>query len=322
MSQYRIAVLRGGPSEEHDVSLRTGAALLEALPKDRVIPVDVVITRAGEWLHDGRRLMPERILDMVDGVIIGLHGAYGEDGKVQRLLERRGVPFAGSGSYASAIAMHKAITKDHLRDSDIKLAPHMLVSHMSRGQTTEIARGLSALFGPEYVIKPVQSGSSHGVRIVENPSKLAQALEEALSVYEQVIVEKRIRGKEATCGVIENFRGESLYALPPIEIVPAGSQQFFDYEAKYNGASEEICPGRFSASEKEELMRLARFVHEELGLRHYSRSDFILAEDGVYFLEANTLPGLTQASLVPLALRSVGSSLEDFASHLVDTITV
>lgn len=321
MSQYRIAVLRGGPSEEYDVSLRTGAALLDALPKESVVPVDVVITKAGEWLHDGRRQMPERILDTVDGVIVGLHGAYGEDGKVQRLLERHGIPFTGSGSYASAIAMHKGITKDHLRDQDVKLAPHMLVSQSSRGQTYEVAQGIKELFGPEYVIKPVQSGSSHGVMMVQNPMLLPRALEDALNVYDQVIVEKRIRGKEATCGVIEGFRGEDLYALPPIEIVPAASQEFFDYDAKYNGASQEICPGRFSTAEKDTLMRLSQQIHTTLGLRHYSRSDFILAEDGIYFLEVNTLPGLTEASLIPLSLRAVGSSLEDFAAHLVAQLT-
>lgn len=317
MSRYRIAVLRGGPSEEHEVSLKTGSALLNALPKDKVTPVDVVITRAGEWICDGRRYMPERILDTVDGVMLGLHGAYGEDGKIQRLLERRGVPFTGSGSYSSAIAMHKGITKDHLRDTEIKFAPHMLVSRSSGEQLHDIARGISVLFGPEYVIKPVRSGSSHGVEIADR-AHLAESLDKALKNYEQVIVEKRIHGTEATCGVIENFRGESLYALPPIEIVPSPTHSFFDYEAKYGGASEEICPGRFSDAVRDDLMRFARMVHTTLILRHYSRSDFIVADDGIYFLEVNTLPGLTKTSLLPKALESVGSSLEVLAEHLVD----
>ena len=320
MSKYRIAVLRGGPSEEHEVSLKTGAALLRALSEglshERVTPLDVTITRAGEWTIDGRRHMPEQILQHVDGVIIGLHGAYGEDGKVQRVLERHGVPFTGSGSYSSAIAMHKGITKDHLREHPILLAPHMLVSRSSKEQVHAVSEGIAALFGPRYVIKPVRSGSSHGVRTATR-AELPRALAEALETYDQVIVEKQIEGTEATVGVIEHFRDEPLYALPPIEIIPAKERAFFDYEAKYNGASEEICPGRFDEATKQQLMELARLVHTELGLAHYSRSDFIVASDGIYFLEVNTLPGLTESSLVPRALEAVGSSLPAFADHLV-----
>ncbi len=316
MSKYRIAVLRGGPSEEHEVSLRTGAALLAALPYERVTPLDVLITRAGEWTFDGRRHMPENILNHVDGVIIGLHGAYGEDGNVQRVLERRGVSFTGSSSYSSAIAMHKGITKDHLRDHAIMLAPHMLVSRSSKGHLHEVSEGIASLFGPRYVVKPVRSGSSHGVRSATY-AELPRVLAETLEIYDQVMVEKQIVGTEATVGVIEQFRDEPLYALPPIEIVPAKEREFFDYEAKYNGASKEICPGRFDDACKQELMRLARLVHTELGLSHYSRSDFIVASDGIYFLEVNTLPGLTNTSLVPRALDAVGSSLPAFADHLV-----
>ena len=316
MSKYRIAVLRGGPSEEHDVSLKTGAALLAALSSDRVTPLDIMITRAGEWTLDGRRHMPEHILSHVDGVIIGLHGAYGEDGKVQRVLERHGVPFTGSGSYSSAIAMHKGITKDHLRDHPIMLAPHMLVSRSSKEQLHEISEGIAAMFGPRYVVKPVRSGSSHGV-VTATRTELPRVLMQALETYDQVIVEKQIKGTEAPVGRIETFRDEPLYVLPPIEIVPAKERAFFDYEAKYNGASEEICPGRFDDAVKNELMELARLVHRELGLNHYSRSDFIIADDGIYFLEVNTLPGLTEASLVPRALTAVGSSLSAFADHLV-----
>src|SRR3989338_937459 len=219
MSKYRIAVLRGGPSEEHEVSLKTGAALLRALSEglshERVTPLDVTITRAGEWTIDGRRHMPEQILQHVDGVIIGLHG----------------VPFTGSGSYSSAIAMHKGITKDHLREHPILLAPHMLVSRSSKEQVHAVSEGIAALFGTRYVIKPVRSGSSHGVRTATR-AELPRALAEALETYDQVIVEKQIEGTEATVGVIEHFRDEPLYALPPIEIIPAKQQAFFDYEAK------------------------------------------------------------------------------------------
>lgn len=300
--------------------MRTGAALLAALPKDRVIPLDVTITRSGEWLHEGRRHMPERLLKHVDGVIIGLHGVYGEDGKVQRLLERYGVPFTGSGAYASAIAMHKAITKDHLREHPVRMAPHMLVSRTSAQNMYEIAEGIASLFGPSYVVKPVRGGSSQGVLIAASSVELPRVLERALMESQQVIVEKRITGVEASCAVIEDFRDEALYTLPPIEIVPAAGRDFFDHEAKYDGMSQEICPGRFSEDIKHQLMAQARLVHTALGLDQFSRSDFIVADDGVYFLEVNTLPGMTETSLMPQALRAVGSSTEAFVDHLVSRL--
>ena len=155
--------------------------------------------------------------------------------------------------------------------------------------------------------------------IARNTLELGQVLETLLKVYDQVLVEKLIAGREATVGVLENFRDQSLYLLPPVEIVPRS--EFFDYEAKYDGNTEEICPGRFSTSEKQHLMDAARMVHHTLGLSQYSRTDFILTDDGAYFLEVNTLPGLTDGSLLPKALDAVGVSFTAFIQHLLyDTL--
>ena len=171
------------------------------------------------------------------------------------------------------------------------------------------------------VVKPRSLGSSVGVSIVRSFSELISAVEKVFEKSDATLIEEYIQGKEATCGVIDGFRGSEFYTLPPIEIIPPADRKFFDYEAKYGGASSEICPGNFSGGEKEELSRLASYVHRTLGLRHYSRSDFIVhPRRGIYFLEVNTLPGLTSESLVPKALLAVGASGEQFLDHILSLV--
>ena len=132
----------------------------------------------------------------------------------------------------------------------------------------------------------------------------------------EVLIEEFIKGKEATCGVVEKFREEPIYSLLPVEIIAPKDFDFFDFEAKYSGKSSEVCPGNFSAKENETIQKMAKEVHKILGLRHYSRTDFIVnPKRGVYVLEANTLPGLTKESLFPKSLKAVGSSLSHFGSY-------
>jgi D-alanine-D-alanine ligase len=317
MSKTRVAVLRGGPSEEFDVSLRTGECMLAALDTRKHQPLDVVITKAGEWLLSGRVRAAEDILAHTDVALLALHGQYGEDGGVQRLLERHGVPFTGSGSYASAIAMNKAITKDQVRHHGVMVPKHMVAGSSARDNTIGMAHSIKALFGPKYVIKPISSGSSLGVRLVHNVEELSLALGELLALYDTVLVEEYIEGKEATCGVIEGFRGQDVYALPVVEIVPPKEAGFFAAHVKYTGATEEICPARFSTEDKKTIEELSKTIHRALGLSHYSRSDFIVSDRGIYFLEVNTLPGMTSESLFPKSLAAIGAKYEDFIAHLL-----
>ncbi len=317
MQKYRVAVLRGGPSEEYDVSLATGAGVLAALDRTKYEPIDVTITKSGEWLLRGCAREPQEIVCAADVVFIALHGAYGEDGQVQRTLDRLGIPYTGSKAFQSAIAFNKSMTKDRLREHGVRMARHMLVGASARANTEGLAASIAELFGPKYIVKPVASGSSIGTRIAENQGMLYAALRDGLEQYEQLLVEEFIEGKEATCGVIDNFRNERLYALPTIEIVPPRKAGYFSADVKYTGETEEICPGRFSYTEKQEIERVAKLVHETLELSGYSRSDFIVTPDGVYFLEVNTLPGLTPESLMPKALGAVGCAYEQFIDHLI-----
>jgi D-alanine-D-alanine ligase len=156
-----------------------------------------------------------------------------------------------------------------------------------------------------------------GLYLARTYPELVQAVEACFNISDRVLVEEYIKGKEATCGVVENFRNQDHYSLLPIEIVTTPNKKLFDYEAKYSGETAEICPGRFTREEKAELERLAAEAHKALGLRHYSRADFIISPRGIYLLEINSLPGLTEESLVPKSLKSAGISYEDFLDHII-----
>ncbi len=318
MKKRNVAVIRGGPSEEYEVSLRTGSSVMDALRGTEYVVTDITITRGGEWLVEGRVRTPDQALAATDVVFNALHGAYGEDGQLQRILDRLGIRYTGSGAYASAVAMNKALTKNHLRETDILLPPHMRLTKEGVNDLSRTAHTVSELFGPMYVVKPISGGSSIGTVIARNTSELASALETAFTTYDEVLVERYIQGREATIGVVEGYRGERLYKLPAIEIVPPSEAEFFAADVKYNGSTAEICPGRFTQAEKDEIARIGALVHQELGLRHYSRTDVIVADDGVYFLEVNTLPGLTATSLLPVAIGAVGGTYKEFVLHLLD----
>ena len=314
----RIAVLRGGPSEEYAVSMETGAAVLKALEEMKYPYKDIVITKKGEWLDEGKVKTPKNTLDAIDTVFIALHGAYGEDGGVQKLLQDLEIPFTGSKAMPSAIAFNKTTTKDLLKDMDIKMPKH---KHIKKDSVTDIESLVDSLnkeLGEELFIKPNTGGSSQGARYSPNKDSLRIALKELFEVYESLLIEEFIQGKEATVGVLNDFRDELIYSLPAIEIVPPSGEPLFSFENKYNGKTKEICPGRFSYKEKTELEEMARKIHSELRCDHYSRSDFILRNGDVYFLEINTLPGLTSESLMHKAAAAVGLGFNDLIEHLIE----
>ncbi len=313
--QTIVGVLRGGPSREHEVSLKTGAAMLANLPEERYSVRDIYIDKNGQWHNRGRVTTPERVLRQIDVALIGLHGEYGEDGEVQKLLERFGVPYTGADSFGSYLAMHKLMAKVRAKEAGL-LTPES--HYIERAKDSEdAAHDIIRNFHQPVVVKPVGWGSSVGISIVGGYAPVLTAIERLFADGAAgVLVEQLIRGKEATAGVVEGLRGEALYALPPVEIIPP-EDDFFSYDAKYSGETREICPGNFSRVVNEELQHAAKVIHRALGLRHYSRSDFIVTPKGIYYLETNTLPGLTAESLLPKSLAAVGIPFQEFLSHLV-----
>ena len=315
-SKIRVGVLRGGPSREYDVSLKSGANVLKHMP-DRYIPVDIFIDKSGTWHYNGVAQSPARIFCKIDLIFNALHGAYGEDGTLPALLDAFGLPYTGSSRIESALSMHKGYTKDILKRHGVKSPYHKLLKR------NEVPKdGLHALWktvlNPS-IVKPVASGSSIGVTVVENFLSFEEALIKAFDGSDTVLIEEYITGREATCGVLDNFRNSSTYALLPAEVLPTAGAKFFDYAAKYAERSQVIHPGRFSPMEKEAIQKAAQTVHETLGLSHYSRSDFIISPTrGIYFLEVNSLPGLYAGAPFVESLTAVGSSLSEFIEHVVE----
>jgi D-alanine-D-alanine ligase len=315
--KIKVAVIRGGPSSEYEVSLKSGETVLKNLPQ-KYEGVDVFISKEGVWHVSGIEKTPTDALKNMDVAFVALHGQFGEDGKIQRILEHIGIPFTGSKAFESALAMNKHLTKNalkHLGDR-IKFAAHRL---FTRQEVEE--KGAHALFREitiPSIVKPTSAGSSVGITIVHSFTDLERAIDEAFKHSDTIIIEDFIEGTEATCGVIDDFRDEKHYVLLPVEIIPHAASPFFDYQAKYGGESQEICPGNFDAVTKKVIQEAAREIHHDLGLRHYSRSDFMVhPKRGVYFIETNTLPGLTSESLLPKSIRAVGSSMPEFLDHVL-----
>ena len=314
MSSIRVGVLRGGPSLEHEVSLKTGESVLRNLPK-YYSAKDIFISKEGEWHLDGKPAHHERIFRHIDVVFNALHGEYGEDGKVQQLLEAFGIPYTGSGVMASALGMNKILARQAFKSAGLRVPFGFEI--VLENELAETAKKIFRNMPPPWVIKYPSGGSSVGVFVARNFEDLEGVLEKAVSFSPKILVEEYIMGREATCGVIDEFRNQKHYALPVIEIIPPVKSDFFSYDAKYGGETQELCPANFDMAVKKEIEKLAVLAHNSIGARHYSRSDFIVSKKGIYILEINTLPGLTAESLLPKALNAVGSSHKELLEHLI-----
>ncbi len=318
MQKAVVGVVRGGPSSEYDISLLSGAEVLKALDRDRYEPRDIFISQNGLWHLGGVEVPIDRALRGVDVVFNALHGEYGEDGKIQRLLDMYGVPYTGSGPVPSAVAFNKHHTRDIAQRLGLKVAQGFVVSPQDQDEIEADALRIFNKFSGPWMVKPAASGSSMGASVAKDFNSLIEGIGHAQNIAPTVLVEEFIRGREATCGVIDNFRGEEVYALFPIEIIPPQDDAHWTRTAKYDGSSQEICPGNFSDSEKQQLAEFSKAIHKEMALSHYSRSDFIVTPRGIYFLEVNTLPGLTSESLLPKAVKAAGSTLSDFFTHVIE----
>lgn len=311
--------MRGGPSSEYEVSLNTGAAVLNGLKNlpEKYEPLDFFVDKNGAWHIGGIRYEPSKALRQVDVIFNAMHGEYGEDGRVQEFLDNFGVPYTGSGSFPSRLAMNKALTKDFVKKEGVQTPRYLVIA--KEDYRPDIAIKIFKEFIQPSIIKPLALGSSVGISIAKDFFSLEEAVKKAFECSDKILVEEFIQGKEATCGVVDGFKDSPLYALPPIEIVPPPKMEFYDYNAKYvSDDTQYIIPGNFTDAEKTKIQNVAALVHKTLGLRHYSRSDFIVnPKRGVFFLEVNTLPGLTSHSLIPKSVEAIGCSLPQFLDHVL-----
>ncbi len=285
------------------MSLNSGSQVYEALDKEKyeILRYDPQ-TDLSRLVADAHR---------IDAALIILHGAFGEDGTVQGLLDLLKIPYQGSGVLGSAVAMNKLAAKRLYAQAGLPIPGYTVAWRDARLDVEGIVRHL----GTPLVIKPVVGGSSVGITIVRRPEDLQAAAEAAYEHDPSVLIEAYIEGTEITGGVIGN---DGLQALPIIEIVPNPSHEFFDYTAKYTpGVTEEICPARIDAELTAAAQRLAIEAHRALFCRGYSRTDMILRGREIFILETNTIPGMTATSLLPQAARSAGISFSQLLDQLI-----
>lgn len=348
----KIVVLCGGLSTERNISFLSGtkvcralrtrghqavlvdlfmgledvtedpASLFEDLPElpartfDGKAPDLNAVREARKWKSPS--LFGKGVLEicrLADIVFVALHGMNGEDGRVQAAFDMLGIPYTGSGYLGAAMAMDKMITKEMVKDKGVRM-PAWKTFHAGaitgEDDAVKTAAHIAEQIEAPCVVKTPTGGSSVGVYMVSSQDGVKPAVEACLKFGPDILVEQMIEGREFTCAVLKDR------ALPSVEIVPKAD--FYNYENKYKaGATEEICPGRCTPEVERQMGEMALKVHKILGLRTYSRSDFIVDKyDNAWFLEVNTLPGMTPTSLVPQEAAAVGISYEDLCEIIVN----
>ena len=334
MDLTKIAVIYGSDSSEWEVSVRSGEFTASQIDGNR-FDVYEIFARFGKWyLAAYRKKGQERVaiaeaerpeidksdfsVDIAgekvkfDYAYIMQHGTPGENGLMQGYLEMIGVPHSGCNAFVSAITFDKFSCKSYLKDVDfVKCAKDIF---LRKGESVEglAAKAVETLGLPMFV-KPTDGGSSFGVTKVKCEADFDKAVEYAFSEGNMLIAEAAIVGRELTCAVYNN--GNENVALPVIEIVT--ENEFFDYEAKYNGHSKEICPAVIPDTLRDEIQEVSKKIYSHLGCEGLVRVDYISSADGLYFLEVNTIPGMTSASLVPQMVRAAGISMTDFLTAII-----
>lgn len=301
----RVAVVAGGSSSEREISLRSGANARKALEEAGYPEVPLLDPADGDFLA---RLTAGGY----DAVFLALHGAGGEDGGMQHVLEYLGIPYTGSDGASSCFAADKEISKLIYERAGIPVARGVAIS---RGETYDVSRIVETV-GAQLFVKPAINGSSYGVTLVTDPSRLDEAIELAFSYGDKVLVEERLMGTEITVGV---FGDEELTALPIVEICVPEQVEFYDLDVKYV-VSDDIhrIPARLSPDDYARAQELACRAHRALGCFGFSRTDFIVGERGPVILETNTIPGMTDTSLYPDEVSHAGMEFSEVCAALVD----
>lgn len=325
----KIAVMMGGTSEERNVSLASGLAIVRAL-RERGHQVHTIDTARGYIVPDAEAtLLPEGVgaappepitsplppvelgsipeLRQADVAFLALHGGSGEDGTIQAYLELLGVPYTGSGPLGSAIAMDKDVTKRILRDAEVPTLPWRVAR--APGYEYDLDT-IESFVGYPCIVKPASQGSSVGLTVVEGPAQLEEAVRLAAQFDPEVMIERFAKGRELTVGVLGD------QALPVVEIRP--KKGLYDYESKYTpGMTEYLCPAPVDEEIVAQIQAYALRAFRVLKLKGYARIDFILAREHLYCLEANTLPGMTATSLLPKAAHAAGLSFGELCERII-----
>lgn len=335
MKYNKIAVIYGSDSSEWEVSCRSGEFTASRIDGSRY-DVYEIFARFGKWSvaayrkkNSMRVVLPENERPQIDktdfsAVVAGekvkfdyayimQHGTPGENGLMQGYLEMLGVPHSGCNAFVAAMTFDKFSCKSYLKDVDfVKCADDLFVR---KGESLEgLAEKAVQKLGLPMFVKPTDGGSSFGVTKVKSVEDFDKAVDYAFSEGNMLIAEAAVVGRELTCAVY--FNGTENVALPVIEIIT--ENEFFDYEAKYNGHSREVCPAQIPDALRDEIQETSKKIYAHLGCSGLVRVDYIASEEGLYFLEVNTIPGMTAASLVPQMVRAAGLDMTDFLTTVIE----
>ena len=322
MSKKNVAVVMGGFSDEYKVSLKSGQLIYDSLDRDLYNVYKVVVLKE-EWyfLNENEEKLPinkgDFSVTLSDGAILKfdvcfniIHGAPGENGELQGYWNAIGQKYTGCDFYKSALTFNKKDTLAVLAKYGIPSAKSF---YLRKGENINEEKIVEELGLPLFV-KPNQSGSSLGISKVKAKSELAAAIEFAFKEDDEILIESFLNGMEVSVGVID-YKGETI-VLGITEIVP--HKEFFDYEAKYEGASEEITPARLDEETKYKVEKIAKHAYESLGMSGFSRSEYIIMDGTPYMLEMNTNPGFSPASILPQQAKIYGISIKDLCGNEVE----
>ncbi len=334
MQKKNIAIICGGDSSERQVSVHSALNVADNIDRTKYSPL-LVFIEGTEWFvlppetttleqvleHKGCSVVNKNGFcyhnpltgneEYFDVALIMVHGTPGENGLLQGYLEMQHIPFTTCSSFVSAITFDKHSCKRFLDFAGVKMAADIFIRSDAPYSHREIVRQV----GVPMFVKPTVGGSSFGVTKVKAEDELGLAIENAFKECDTILAEAAVKGREFTCGVFK-FQGR-IHSLPVTEIVT--EREFFDYKAKYLGESQEICPANISEQLSAKIQNLTERIYTYMGCRGIVRMDYIVTEaEEIYFLEVNTVPGMTKMSLVPNMLRAAGFSFKDFISSLID----
>ncbi|MEC7245199.1 MAG: D-alanine--D-alanine ligase [Bacteroidota bacterium] len=317
-----IAIIMGGYSSEDKISIKSGEVVYKTLSEEKDINLYKVIIKKDEWYHEDKDFTKYEIrkdtfqiikndqLISIDLVFNTIHGIPGENGEIQSYLEKIGIHQTSSESYESRITFDKNICKEEIKKIGY-LTPKSLI--INKNEDYDIEEILSKLKLPIF-IKPNAGGSSFGISRVDDKKNIINSINFCFKEDDNALIEEEISGREISVGVIK-YKNE-IISLPPTEIISHNS--FFDYDAKYNGESDEITPADITIEEEKEVRKISLDIYKKLNLKGFSRCDFILRNNLFYFLEVNTNPGLTEESILPQQAIAANISLKDLFRSVID----
>lgn len=314
----RVGILRGGVSPEYDISLKTGANVQRALHEAGLEAVDMLLDKEGVLHIKGIPADLDDVKTEVDTVWNALHGSFGEDGQVQALLDQYGIPYTGSTADVAQLAFDKKKAKDHARALGVDTPASIMVIPEGNESVSELTQRIYKSFAPPWVLKPLTGGGSSQTYFAMTPLELSQFVDDKVSHQEPFIVEQYIYGREAAVGVIDDFRNQSEYVLPVVEVGSA-SNGVLEHAVRSGEEPYARLHGGFTTTERDILSDLAKKLHAHFGAKDYSQVEFIVDKRGKpWFLELDTHPHLTNNAPFLIALEAVGVSLQEFVKSVIN----